>query len=150
MAAAVLRSLFGGWCTASRFQNTGICLFGCADAPDQLRHYMVCRQLADFGSRRLRRPWFGTPQERRAAFLGLDSATIASEQQLCAAALLVAASYRLHCTYRRRRGELQGREVIQRALEQAVREAAAGHAGAMRLLDGLWVRPQVRRGDACA
>ena len=52
-------------------------------------------------------------------------------------ALLLAAAYRLHCQHRRR-GPFADEEVLRRALDQAIKESALGHAGAMRVLDSVW------------
>ena len=52
-------------------------------------------------------------------------------------ALLLAAAYRLRCRFRRLTA-FDDDQVLQRALDQAVEEAALGHAGALRALDGVW------------
>ena len=52
-------------------------------------------------------------------------------------ALLLTAAYRLHCRVRRLSAFVD-EEVLRRALDQAVKEAAMGHAGALRTLDGTW------------
>ena len=52
-------------------------------------------------------------------------------------ALLLVAACRLHSRVRRLTA-FDDDEVLQRALDQAVKEAALGHAGALRALDGVW------------
>ena len=52
--------------------------------------------------------------------------------------MLLGAAYRLYCKLRRGAALTDPAE-CRRALEQAIREAAGGHQGAMRVLDRLWI-----------
>ena len=68
----------------------------------------------------------------------LDAHSRMPDDVLARRALLFTAAYSLHCRYRR--GEpFSDPEVLTRALAQATREAAVGHARAMRALDTTWV-----------
>jgi hypothetical protein len=60
-----------------------------------------------------------------------------NDYELTRRALLLAAAYRLHCTHRRGRPIL-GEEDLFRAMEQAVKQAAFGHAAAVSCLDDRW------------
>ena len=135
--AAVYRSLMGGWCTASRFQRRETCLFGCSDYPDRLGHYLVCPVLEDFGRRRLRLRPTHDPASRATAMLGLGSAQ-ESDGEVARRSLLLAAAYRVHCTFRRQRDALRGTEVLRRALEQVLRDLTKGHPSAAAAVDKAW------------
>jgi hypothetical protein len=67
----------------------------------------------------------------------LDSPSQLSDAHLVLRALLLTAAYRLHCKFRLS-PPLADEETRQRALDQAVKEAALGHCGAMCILDGVW------------
>ena len=54
VVASLLHSWLNGWCTARRFQQTGVtCVFGCAECGDELEHYLVCAALWECASRTL-------------------------------------------------------------------------------------------------
>jgi hypothetical protein len=78
--------------------------------------------------------------DRGKSFLLLDSPALLPDDQLTLRALLVAAAYRLHCKLRLA-PPLADEEFRRRALDQAVKEAALGHSGAMSTLDGVWSTP---------
>ena len=137
VAAAVLRTWFNGWCTKRRFQGRSKCIFGCTYGEDAVDHYMSCTCLYRHGTTRLLLPPAADFFDRGTSFMLLDSKAALPDDVLTKRALLLAAAYRLHCRYRREVGFADD-EVRRRALDQAVKEAALGHAGAVRLLDGLW------------
>ncbi len=79
------------------------------------------------------------PQERALAFLLLIPTRDMDPEELTHRALLVTAAYKAYCVTRR--GCLfSSREVLDRALEQGLKEAALGHQKAQRCLDGRWLR----------
>ena len=135
--AASFRTYMGGWCTASRFQRREPCLFGCRDHPDRRGHYLACPVLEEFGRRRLGLQPTHEPAGRTTAMLGLSS-TRTAEGDITRKALLLAAAYRVHCTFRRRRDELQGADTVWRALEQALRDLTKGHPKACAAVDSAW------------
>ena len=53
--AAMLRTLWNGWCTKRRMEQIGGtgCIFGCAGVDDSIEHYARCPAVADFARRRL-------------------------------------------------------------------------------------------------
>ena len=137
VVAAVLRTWFNGWCTAHRFQAHGRCLFGCSMGQDSVDHYMGCLMLHRHGQLRLRLRAAPTFEERGLRFFLLAGAHELPDVILTRRALLLAAAYRLHCRCRRQPA-FSDHEVLRRALDQAVREAAQGHAGALRAVDSVW------------
>jgi hypothetical protein len=135
--AAVLRTWFNGWCTKRRFQGKGNCIFGCAFGEDSVDHYMRCLKLHQHAQVRLRLPLPPLCEDRGKSFMLLDSPSQLSDEHLVLRALLLTAAYRLHCKLRLA-SPLTNSETRQRALDQAVKEAALGHSGAMTTLDGIW------------
>jgi hypothetical protein len=138
--AAVLRTWYNGWCTKRRFQGKGSCIFGCTFGEDSVDHYMRCAKLHQHAQVRLRLPMHLLSADRGKSFLLLDSPALLPDDQLTLRALLVAAAYRLHCKLRLA-PPLADEEFRRRALDQAVKEAALGHSGAMSTLDGVWSTP---------
>ena len=136
--AAVIRTWFNGWCTSRRFQQQGSCIFGCRYGEDAVQHYLQCGVLHGFAAQRLRLVSPVEPQQRRLAALLLLPRNSLDDVALTLRALLVAAAYSLHCKCRRT-GALGNEEVVRRALEQAVKEAALGHPSATRCLDTRWI-----------
>ncbi len=124
--AALLRTWYGGWCTKRRFQQQGGCHFGCPSGEDSVQHYAACSRLHDFGGRRLHLPVETHPQEITLAFLLLIPTRDMDPEQLKRRALLVTAAYPVDCGIRRGR-PYASCEVLDRALEQGLKEAALGH-----------------------
>ena len=55
--AAVWRSMWNGWCTRRRFQQDGLCLFGCSStARDCIEHYAFCPRYTRFRQATLHLP----------------------------------------------------------------------------------------------
>ena len=54
--AALLRTLWNGWCTARRFQQQAACPFCQMDAKDELEHTPFCSAVREVGRKRLALP----------------------------------------------------------------------------------------------
>ena len=78
-----------------------------------------------------------TFEGRGVSFLLLDPQPC--DDTLILRALLLAAAYQLHCSNRRGQPFTDDEE-RRRALQHALKEAARGHAQAMRVLDSVWAR----------
>ena len=137
VVAAVLRTWFNGWCTRRRFQQHGMCLFGCSMGADSVEHYMRCSRIHQHGESRLRLPPPATFEQRGVCFLLLEPRPRLDDDTLIRRALLLAAAYRLHCSHRRG-APFADTEALRRALTQAIKESAIGHARATRALDSTW------------
>jgi hypothetical protein len=61
------------------------------------------------------------------------------DDELLKRALLISATYRLHCIHRRL-ACIGDAEAVYRALEQALKESAIGHSRATACLDTRWLR----------
>ena len=139
VSAAIFRTYYKGWCTASRFGRRAGCIFGCQDLPDRLGHYLVCPVATGFARSRLRLEVPQDPRSRRTASLSLHLAgSSLTENEAIRRAIWLAAVYRVHCRFRRQPGQIQKREVAQRALDQAVRDLTHGHRSACKIVDELW------------
>ena len=135
--AAVLRTWYNGWCTRRRFQQRGQCLFGCSFGEDSVEHYICCSRLLRHGEQWLRLPPPATFADRGVCFLLLEPQSHLPNDVLTRRALLLAAAYRLHCRLRHG-APFADAEVLRRALTQAVKESAVGHAKAMHVLDSIF------------
>ena len=140
VSAAVLRTLWSGWCTARRFGRRAPCLFCKTEDGDSIEHVSLCPTLAQFGHADLRLPYFADAEQRRIDFLLLRHASELSDARLALGALRVAAAYQVHCNFRRRPGALRGQEVVRGALLQTVKQLVQGHDVAMAIFDGRWIR----------
>jgi hypothetical protein len=140
--AALLRTWFNGWCTKRRFQQAegSSCMLGCLHGQDSVEHYSTCRHVFAYGASKLRLDDPGEPEARRAKFFLLDREGLRADADLQAMALLQTAIYRLHCRHRHSSLRLADEETASRAIAQAVREAAMGHARALAMLNHRWVR----------
>ena len=138
VTAAVIRTLWSGWCTGRRFGGRNACMYCGMEDGDSVEHATVCGELARFGARYLRLPYVSEVGPRRLSFLLLDPPSELSDVRLTLGALRVAAAYRLHCRFRNQRAALRGEHTVRRALEQAVREAVQGHRGATTIFDSRW------------
>ena len=122
---------YNGWCTSRRFQSHSPCLFGCCYGEDSVDHYMRCSRLHDVGNISLR---FQASQDmglRALQFFLLEPAALIPDATLHLRALHLAAAYRLHCRCRREPPILSA-DILAHALGQAAKEAAMGHANAMK------------------
>ena len=137
VVSAVIRTWYNGWCTRRRFQQRGQCIFGCSLGADAVEHYICCSRLLRHGEQRLRLPPPTTFADRGVSFLLLEPRSNLPTDVLIRRALLLAAAYRLHCRLRHG-APIVDDEVLQRALTQAVKESAVGHARATQALDSIW------------
>lgn len=78
------------------------------------------------------------PAKRAVDFMLLASPTALPDPILARRALLLTAVYRLHCSGRHG-PPTSDPDILKRAFNQTLREAARGHTKAMRLLDSAWV-----------
>jgi hypothetical protein len=62
-----LKTIVGGWCTSDRLQldRRWPCVFGCPDCSDEIRHYLVCPVLWQFGRETLNLREFDIDVESR-------------------------------------------------------------------------------------
>ena len=74
---------------------------------------------------------------RALQFFLLEPAALIPDATLNRRALHLAAAYRLHCRCRREPPILSA-DILARALGQAAKQAAMGHANAMKVLDSTW------------
>ena len=81
----------------------------------------------------------GAPADQAVDFLVLRAPSALQDDELLKRALLLSATYRLHCSHRRR-AYIGGNEAVYRALEQALKESAIGHSRATVCLDARWCR----------
>ena len=139
VASALLRTWFNGWCTRRRFQGSGSCIFGCAYGKDSVEHYSACSRLHSYGRQQLRPRDPGEPGLRTQCFMLLEASSTYTDELLVRRALLLTAAYKLHCRLRRS-PPFTETEVLWRALDQAIKEAAQGHSRAIQVLTTTWLR----------
>ena len=72
-------------------------------------------------------------------FLLLDRDRLRQDAALQCMTLLVTGIYHLHCKAKRGELALPTEEAVRRAIAQAVREAAEGHAKALKALGSRWI-----------
>ena len=92
VAAAALRTLWKGWCTARRFGSRAPCLFCGYEDGDSLEHMSVCRVIARFGAGWLRLPYVVDPGQRRLDFLLLHAPSEISDDRPTSGFLRLAAA----------------------------------------------------------
>ena len=138
VSAAVLRTMWNGWCTGRRFQQAGQCCFNCGaywDNVDSIEHYSRCEIVVDFAKHRLGiRPNIWTIGHLTA--LGFSEGNCSTEE-LTVRTIWVYSVYRAHnlLCYR----SLSEDESPLDVLTQLAREGALGHGHAMKCLDGIFV-----------
>ena len=102
--AAVIRTLWNGWCTGRRFQKSHhSCMLGCQFGEDSVEHYGRCRHVWEVYARHFPQHAPPEPQDRLTAFLLLSSPArraAQNRQSLRSFALLAAAAYATHNTWR--------------------------------------------------
>ena len=134
VCSAVLRTMWNGWCTQRRFQQSGHCVFQCGcfwSEEDSIEHYSKCEVVVGFARRRLNlRPtvW----NQGYLTTLGLSNG-FCTPEELTIRALWVYAVYKAHNLLRYRR--LQPGEDAVELLAQYSKEGAFGHNRAMHCLD---------------
>jgi len=126
--AAVIRTLWNGWCTGRRFQNKEHqCMFGCRFGQDSIEHYGTCTKVWDFFAAHFPPEHTPRPDDRLTAFLLLNTASAqaaAHVEKLRSYALLVAATYLTHNTWRHKLGI--GHTAVIEAMAQHLLELRAG------------------------
>ena len=127
VCAAVLRTLFNGWCTHHRFQRrhaaTNICVFGCSrSASDSLEHYCRCPVVLQVLHRKLRVEV--TPRAALRLFM-LDFSR--SDDNLLRCSALI--NYAVYNTFNafRAKGTIRTPVVSADALGQSLLNAVMGH-----------------------
>eukprot|EP00959_Pyramimonas_sp_CCMP1952_P278012 5811680-Pyramimonas_sp.AAC.1 len=76
-------------------------MFGCsATSPDSIEHYANCLLGHSVIARELGLPRAATPQDRLAAFLGLDLRPTEDDDAVVLRGIRLAAMYRVHCCCR--------------------------------------------------
>ena len=136
VVAAVWKTMWNGWTTARRFQETGHkCLFGCGSAHggDSIEHYAFCAIVKEIGVR-----FVGLQQTHYSrnlgnfVALGLNHGTV-DETTLTKRAVLVYAVYRATNTLRK----CPARDVehVKDMIQQYCREAVRGHGEATKKLE---------------
>jgi len=138
ICAAVLRTIFNGWCTARRFQKRRTtlnrCLLGCgADAEDSIEHYCCCPAVQDTLWCKLRLRFHGG---RALSYWMMNEESDVHHDHLRGVAIIVYAAYMATNTYRKR-----GRASYQTARDavgQFIIQGVSGHAGASEFVDNRW------------
>ncbi len=136
VSAAVLRTMWNGWCTGRRFQKYDTCCFRCGSffQEDSIEHYGRCPIVVGFARTKLRiRPnvW----NLSYITTLGLAESACTNED-LTVRALWIYAAYRAHNLLRYK--PLSAAEDPADILLQFSKEGSLGHEGAMRTLDTIW------------
>ena len=128
IAAAVLRTMWNGWCTARRFQGTGTCLLGCCyDNTDSIEHYSRCPQVSTLRGK------LGLPASKFQSLPGfLNCISGITDEELQLNSLVVYATYSSVNTIRHT-GRLCTAQV-QHMLMEYCKLAAAGHTKSLRTL----------------
>ena len=138
VSAAILRTLWSGWCTKRRFGAKGPCIFcGYLDG-DSVEHALKCKVLSQFGAEKLALPYHTDPQKRGMSFLILEPALELTDERLVLGALRTAAAYTVHCKFRRNPSRLGSEGAVRKALEQCCKELVQGHAGSTSIYDNRW------------
>jgi hypothetical protein len=142
VAAACFSTIWNRWTTERRFQRrssaSNQCVFGCGgNAEDALEHYRHCAIIRSFAWRSCRIRY------------GADTFFLAGEGEpwvgdngdaLVLMAITIYASYVVYNEGKHNGGWTEG--TVQRALEQAARNAVRGHAHSQRVLDRCWSAPK--------
>ena len=126
IVAAVLRTLWSGWCTARRFGRRADCLFCKMQEGDYVEHVSICPVIARFGRGFLRLPYQVDPSARRLSFFLLEPASQLVDDVLILGSLRLAAAYRLHCLFRRSSSVLQVGRMCAELLSRPPRSSCRG------------------------
>ena len=132
VCSAVLRSMWNGWCTKRRFQQSGGCLFGCGAflGQDSIEHYAHCKITTSVLRRLLH--YEGNIHKGQLMALGSNLAA-QSDIDIIKFALWNYVIYSTHNHLRNLQGELEGD--INILMEQVLREAVRGHNFASNFVD---------------
>ncbi len=134
VSAAVLRTLFNGWCTSHRFQGSGNCLFNCSYwAKDKLEHYAVCPHVISFGKKFLNLyPGPDGIQPGQFITMGLNEGSV-SDDTLVRRAIWIFSVYRTMSEVAH--GTQLNSEELQELMRQFAREAVRGHGISPAILE---------------
>ena len=127
----MLRTWYQGWCTRSRFQKQGTCIWGCTHNDDS-REYASCPIVWDFARRKLGLTPARMAVDRKIEFYGLHR-TWAKEDSR-AAIRTAALNYAVCRAHNKWRTSGVGGLAPRRLLSQALIEAARGHPEAIKHL----------------
>ena len=138
VVAAVFSTAWNRWCTLRRYQGRSdplnVCRFGCGgNAEDSLEHYGRCASVRRFHRCFLRidADWL-LPE-----WIGVQEVPCSDDS--CALAAIGA--YAVYSVFNLARASCSlSPDEAERALQQAAREAALGHAQAERTLRQVWQR----------
>lgn len=139
VCAAVLRTLWNGWCIGRRFLKSGRCCFNCdsyRDSDDSIEHYSCCKIVTGFARLRLGMgPWCWS--KGQFIVMGLDEATRTDDDPTIGA-LLFYSVYKAHNLLRYRPlGQHEARFEI---FSQFAKEGTFGHSNVFRCLDSVFSR----------
>ncbi len=134
--SAVLRTMWNGWCTHRRFQQSGSCCFQCGSGyhEDSIEHYAHCPVVRGCATKYLR-IFPSSNHTGQFIVLGVNEG-IPNREDLIARALWVYATYRAHNILRF--APLAEGEEAGDLLKQLAKEGAMGHPEASAVLDSRW------------
>jgi len=142
ICSAVLKTMWNGWCTARRFQQTGWtndrCYLGCGgDAHDRIEHYCRCPIALGVLKSKLR---INLHPSRALAFFMLCTEEQAEDDVLATGALFVYAVYM--CTNQYRHSNTRITSIVTAdSMNQYIIQGCQGHPGLANLLDAKWRHP---------
>jgi len=137
--AAVFRTWYKGWVNSWSNHIKGFasrCPWGCPGPDkDTLEHVSVCSVVHGWRHRRFGLKLHDNLESRRTAFLLLDGSWHKDDEELCCAAIALAAVYSVsNLNFHTKLGP----QAAYDALSQAVREMTRGHDKALRLVSRVW------------
>jgi len=142
VCAAVLRSVFNGWCSRRRFQERdhpdNICVLGCGGgAEDCIEHYCRCPALLDTLKNRLR---VNLPIEKALSFWVMNEPCLDLDDMLVCSAIINYAGYMATNKFRNTK-RASDHDTARNAINQFVTQSAIGHPATARFLDNRWSTP---------
>ena len=147
VSAAVLRTLYNGWCTHSRFQkrqaHSNICVLGCGgNAEDSIMHYCRCRVTRSIYRKIVR---LHVPEANMLAQFMLHCSR--SDVEVLGTALCIYGIYKCVCINGQAAGTADHTTSYDRA-RHCIIQAGRGHRGVQKFLDSRW--SNASRGSALA
>lgn len=136
LSAALMRTWYQGWCTNSRFQRAGTCIWGCR-RPDDSRSYALCPTVWNFAQKALNLAIPRNEAKMETFYVIHKRWTKATRPELLCRAALVAAIYRARNSWR-----ASGSAGVAPLglLRQSLTESVRGHPAASAAVDTAWVR----------
>ena len=127
--AAAFRTLWNGWTTASRFQQSGTCVLGCSpSAEDRIEHYAHCPFFRDLVT-----GWLGVRTQLVSLVGFLLAADGMSDKKICLMSIAVYAMHRATAFYRR--GSTPTAAQVKHFPQAMCQSAVRGHKSSLRVLD---------------